>query len=41
MGVVDRAGDVVRRAIEKHDRAYLLIVNTVNECVIGGDRRGR
>jgi acyl transferase domain-containing protein/3-hydroxymyristoyl/3-hydroxydecanoyl-(acyl carrier protein) dehydratase len=38
VGVVDRAGEVVRTAIEGDARVYLLIVNTVNECVIGGDR---
>ncbi len=38
MGVVDRPADEVRDALAAFDRAYLLIVNTDDECVIGGDR---
>lgn len=28
---------IVRKAVEENDRVYLLIVNTPEECVIGGD----
>lgn len=38
IGVVDRAADEVKQALENKPRAYLLIINTLNECVIGGDR---
>jgi len=37
LGVVDRSAAVVRDALAGVDRAYLLIVNTPDECVIGGD----
>ena len=37
LGVVDRPSAVVRDALAGVDRAYLLIVNTPDECVIGGD----
>jgi len=37
LGVVDRSAAVVRDALAGVDRAYLLIVNTPHECVIGGD----
>ena len=36
--VVNRRGDVVRDALAGVDRAYLLIVNAPDECVIGGQR---
>jgi acyl transferase domain-containing protein/3-hydroxymyristoyl/3-hydroxydecanoyl-(acyl carrier protein) dehydratase len=36
-GVVDRPADRVREALEGRERVYLLIVNTPDECVIGGD----
>jgi acyl transferase domain-containing protein/3-hydroxymyristoyl/3-hydroxydecanoyl-(acyl carrier protein) dehydratase len=39
VGVVHRASDVVRKAVEGRERVYLLIVNTFEECVIGGDRQ--
>jgi acyl transferase domain-containing protein/3-hydroxymyristoyl/3-hydroxydecanoyl-(acyl carrier protein) dehydratase len=37
LGVVDRPVAVVRDALAGVERAYLLIVNTPGECVIGGD----
>lgn len=36
--VVDRPAEAVRAAVRKRDRAYLLIVNAPDECVIGGQR---
>lgn len=38
LGVVRAPADEVRAALEDIPRAYLLIVNTPGECVIGGDR---
>jgi acyl transferase domain-containing protein/3-hydroxymyristoyl/3-hydroxydecanoyl-(acyl carrier protein) dehydratase len=38
LGLVDAPAEKVREAIADKDRAYLLIINTHNECVIGGDR---
>jgi PfaB family protein len=38
IGVVDRSADEVKHALQNQPRAYLLIINTPNECVIGGDR---
>lgn len=38
LGVVDRPAAAVRKALEGLDRAYLLIVNTPEECVVGGSR---
>ena len=37
IGVVDVPAREVRRALKKTSRVYLLIVNTPDECVIGGD----
>jgi acyl transferase domain-containing protein/3-hydroxymyristoyl/3-hydroxydecanoyl-(acyl carrier protein) dehydratase len=37
-GVVDRSAEAVRAAIGKRESVYLLISNTPDECVIGGDR---
>lgn len=37
-GVVDRAPAAVREACKGIRRAYLLIINTPRECVVGGDR---
>ncbi|MFT7463211.1 MAG: acyl transferase domain-containing protein/3-hydroxymyristoyl [Pseudohongiellaceae bacterium] len=37
LGVVDRPGDVVRELLPDFPRAYLLIINTPDECVLGGD----
>ena len=39
IGVVDRPATEVRRSLQKIDRAYLLIVNTPEECVVGGNRQ--
>ncbi len=38
LGVVDRPADKVRKALRNRKRVYLLIVNTPDECVIGGRR---
>jgi len=38
MGVVGRAAEAVRAAFADEPRAYLLIVNTDKECVVGGER---
>ncbi len=38
IGVVDRNADEVRLAVASYPHAYLLIVNTPTECVIGGER---
>ena len=40
IGVVSAPSREVRRAIRMTTRVYLLIVNTPNECVIGGDAKG-
>ncbi|MEE8495367.1 MAG: beta-ketoacyl synthase N-terminal-like domain-containing protein [Xanthomonadales bacterium] len=39
IGMVGRPADAVRTALQGKERVYLLIVNTPQECVIGGDRR--
>jgi len=39
IGVVDRPADEVNQTLTEHPRAYLLITNTPNECVVGGDRK--
>jgi PfaB family protein len=39
VAVVDRAAETVRPAVARRPRARLLIVNTPEECVIGGDRQ--
>jgi PfaB family protein len=36
-GLVDRSAEAVRKAMEGRQRVYVLIVNTPNECVIGGN----
>ena len=38
LGVVNRPQAAVREALKDRSRVYLLIVNTPNECVIGGAR---
>jgi len=38
LGVIDRPAKVVRAALKDHKKVYRLIVNTLHECVIGGDR---
>ena len=37
VGVVDRSAEEVRAVLDGRERVYLLIVNTPDECVIGGD----
>ncbi len=37
--VINRPANVVREVIAGIDRAYLQIVNTTNECVVGGQRQ--
>jgi acyl transferase domain-containing protein/3-hydroxymyristoyl/3-hydroxydecanoyl-(acyl carrier protein) dehydratase len=39
MGVINQPEEQVRAALKKLKRVYLLIVNTPEECVIGGDGR--
>ena len=39
LGIVDAPADKVKQALAGRDKAYLLIINTHRECVIGGDRR--
>ncbi|MDZ4183983.1 MAG: beta-ketoacyl synthase N-terminal-like domain-containing protein [Desulfuromonadales bacterium] len=39
LGLVAAPAAVVSQALEKFPRVYLLIINTYEECVIGGDRR--
>jgi acyl transferase domain-containing protein/3-hydroxymyristoyl/3-hydroxydecanoyl-(acyl carrier protein) dehydratase len=38
LGLVDAPAVKVKEALVGKDRAYLLIINTHNECVVGGDR---
>ncbi len=38
LGVLAAPADVVREALRGRERAYLLIVNTDEECVVGGER---
>jgi acyl transferase domain-containing protein/3-hydroxymyristoyl/3-hydroxydecanoyl-(acyl carrier protein) dehydratase len=38
-GIVDRPADVVRAACATVPRAYLLIINSPSECVLGGQRQ--
>ena len=40
LGVVDVPAREVRRALRDTPRVYLLIVNTPDECVVGGDAKG-
>jgi PfaB family protein len=40
IGVVEAPATSVRRALRSTSRVYLLIVNTPDECVIGGDAKG-
>jgi len=37
LGVIDRPAKVVRAALTDHKKVYNLIVNTLQECVVGGD----
>ena len=38
VGVVDRPAQTVKVALSNHEHVYLLIANTADECVIGGNR---
>jgi len=38
LGIVPVAATQVRQIIDAYSRAYLLIINTPNECIIGGNR---
>ena len=38
MGVIDRNAEETRKALKGRQRVYLLIVNTPNECIVGGQR---
>ncbi|MBI4425383.1 MAG: type I polyketide synthase [Elusimicrobia bacterium] len=38
LGVVDRPEKLVRAAVDKMERVFVLIVNTPKECVVGGAR---
>jgi acyl transferase domain-containing protein/3-hydroxymyristoyl/3-hydroxydecanoyl-(acyl carrier protein) dehydratase len=40
LGVVEAPAGKVKRALHLTSRVYLLIVNTPDECVIGGDAKG-
>ena len=39
LGVINISAEKLKPIIDKHSRVYLLIINTPNECVIGGDRQ--
>ncbi len=39
LGIVDAPADQVKEALAGEQRVYLLIINTYQECVIGGDRQ--
>jgi len=38
LGVINTSADNVKAVLENYKHVYLLIINTPNECVIGGDR---
>ncbi len=38
LGVINTSADKVKTVLERYEHVYLLIINTPNECVIGGDR---
>jgi PfaB family protein len=38
LGMINTSAENVKAVLEKHEHVYLLIINTPNECVIGGDR---
>jgi PfaB family protein len=38
LGVINRTEDIVRKALKGRRRVYLLIVNTPEECLVGGNR---
>ncbi|MEK7794120.1 MAG: type I polyketide synthase, partial [Candidatus Hydrogenedentota bacterium] len=37
LGIIDRPAKVVRAAMQDHKKVYSLAVNTLQECVVGGD----
>ncbi|MEQ8937962.1 MAG: acyltransferase domain-containing protein, partial [Gammaproteobacteria bacterium] len=39
LGVINTSAEAVKEVLEDFSRVYLLIVNTPNECVIGGDQK--
>ncbi len=39
LGVINTSAEAVKEILEDFSRVYLLIVNTPNECVIGGDQK--
>ncbi len=39
LGIVPRPAAQVHKALDGLERAYLLIINTTSECIIGGQRR--
>lgn len=39
LGLVAAPAEVVKKTLPHYPRVYLLIINTYEECVIGGDRR--
>ena len=38
LGVINTSAEKVKRVLENYQHVYLLIINTPNECVIGGDK---
>jgi acyl transferase domain-containing protein/3-hydroxymyristoyl/3-hydroxydecanoyl-(acyl carrier protein) dehydratase len=38
LGVINTSADKVKAVLEKVEHVYLLIINTPNECIIGGDK---
>jgi acyl transferase domain-containing protein/3-hydroxymyristoyl/3-hydroxydecanoyl-(acyl carrier protein) dehydratase len=38
LGVISTSADKVNLVLEKYEHVYLLIINTPNECIIGGDK---
>jgi acyl transferase domain-containing protein/3-hydroxymyristoyl/3-hydroxydecanoyl-(acyl carrier protein) dehydratase len=38
LGVINTSADKVKAVLENNEHVYLLIINTPNECVIGGDK---
>ena len=38
LGVVNASAKKVKTVLEQYERVYLLIINTPNECVLGGDK---
>jgi acyl transferase domain-containing protein/3-hydroxymyristoyl/3-hydroxydecanoyl-(acyl carrier protein) dehydratase len=39
VGIINRPAEAVRQALTGRHRVYLLIINTPNECIIGGQRQ--